>query len=132
MRSFKDISVQAKNTTKLALELAAQEATSWDVFRWVVFALLALNIILTLFLFGSARSEIAALKLEREDYKTEIAELRAQVDEQISRAKAQLSGDIAAAQSGLMRELRKASTMAVPQQTAPAVPLPLRAPVSPR
>ena len=132
MRSFTDFTTQAKKTTQLAFKIAAEEAMSWDVFRWAVITLLAFNIVLSLLLYGGAQSEIAALKRERDDYATQLAELRAEVDQKIAKAKTQLSGDIAAARSRLMNELRKARAPSQPQPSTQAIPLPTRAPVRPR
>jgi hypothetical protein len=136
VRALAEIAAQAKVTARVASELAVKEAMTWDFFRWVVVVLLAANFLASLLLYSGIRSEIAALKQDREASASQLADLRAEVDEKIKKAKAELNGDLAAAHSGLLKELRKAN--AAPNRSAPtptptptptqSAPLPTRTP----
>ena len=132
MRALAEIAAQAKATARVASELAVKEAMTWDVFRWVVVVLLAANLLASLLLYSGIRSEIASLKQDREASANQLADLRAEVDEKIKKANAELSGDLAAAHSGLLKELRKANATpnrsTPPQAPTQSVPLPTRTP----
>jgi len=126
--SFANIAASAKEIAQLAPRIIAQEAMTWDVFRWVVVVLLAVNILLTLILSGGSGSETDQIRKNQEAYAAQLNDLRAEIDQKIGKAKAELSGDIAAAQAGLMDQLRKATAVTRSRAPSGPVPLPTRAP----
>jgi hypothetical protein len=95
---------RAKEIGRSAIEITAEEAMTWDVFRWMVIVLLVLNLILTLFLYSGA-------------------------SEQLAEAKAELTADIVAAQFGL----RQAPSQMQSEPTTdsidmPSTPMPAKSP----
>ena len=124
---------QVREIARTAGKLAAEEAMTWDVFRWTVVALLVANLFLSLILYSGIKSEIATMEQDRAAYTSQLTTLRADVDTQIAEAKAGLTQDLAAMQSDLKEQLRKAmATLSRPtpqRATEPhPVPMPTKSP----
>ena len=121
MRALDEILAQTKSAAHSTTRLAVREARTWDVFKWVAIVLLTINLLTSLLLCSGIRSEIDMLKADREASADRLANLRSEVELKISKAKAELSGDLAAAHSGQLKELRKIST-APGRSTPPTAP----------
>ena len=94
----------AKTTefSRALLSVLAEDVRTWDVFRWAVIVLLALNLLVLLSSAGGIRSEIDALKQEKTTgtdqfarITKEIADTRASLTLAISDTRTGLQGDIA-------------------------------------
>jgi len=93
---------KAADFSRALLAVIAEDVRTWDVFRWAVIVLFALNVLLLLSLTGSIRSEIAALSQEQSAgidqiarVTKEIADTRASLTQAISDTRSGLQGDIA-------------------------------------
>jgi Skp family chaperone for outer membrane proteins len=92
-----------------------KDLRSWDLFKWIVVALLAANLLLLAAL-QSIRTEIAELKQDRaahdhaiEDVASAIEEARTAIGKDIATAKAALAQAISEMRSGVDEELSKAN-----------------------
>ena len=63
---------KAADFSRAVLKIVSEDVRTWDVFRWLVIVLLALNLLLLLSL-GGIKSEIAALKQDRSAAAEEVA-----------------------------------------------------------
>jgi hypothetical protein len=93
---------KAADFSRSLLAVIAEDVRTWDVFRWAVVMLLALNVLFLLSFTGSIRSEIAALSEEQSAgidqlarVTKEIADTRASLTQAISDTRSGLQGDIA-------------------------------------
>jgi hypothetical protein len=91
--------------SRAVLKIVSEDVRTWDVFRWVVIALLALNLLLLLSS-GGIKSEIAALKDERKADAEQIARLT----KDIADARASLTQAISDMRSGLQSDIAKVNT----------------------
>ena len=85
-------------------EIARQslaEVMSWDVFKWLVLALLIANFLLVTGLYRGMRSDIAALKQDRGTETTDLATARASFGKDMSEMRSALDKDIADTKTGL-------------------------------
>jgi len=126
---------QATQVVRAASKLAAEEAVTWDVFRWAVIGLLVANLFLVLILHGGSGGEPVS-KEQSAGYANQLTALRADMDAQIADVKAELAQDLAAMQSEL-RQAKAAVNRPTPhiqpelqpvsEQMQP-VPMPTRSP----
>jgi septal ring factor EnvC (AmiA/AmiB activator) len=75
---------------------ALKELMAWDLFKWIVLALLTANCLLIAGLYSGNRSDVAELKQDRNTYAKEIADTRAEVGKEISDTRAGLDQAISA------------------------------------
>jgi hypothetical protein len=115
---------QAKELARAAYAIAAKDAMAWDEFRWAVVALLAANLLLSLILYLGIRSDIAALKQDRDAYAHQLADLRVEVGKEIAETKTGLTQALTAMQSGLADQIAKTNAR-LSRSTAQAAPKPL-------
>ena len=104
MRS--DSRPKAADFSRALLAVIAEDVRSWDVFRWIVIVLLALNLLLLLSLAGGIRSEIAALEQDR----SAGADQLAHVTKDIADMRASLTQAISDMNSGLQSDIAKVNT----------------------
>ena len=85
------------------LGVIAEDVRTWDVFRWAVIVLFALNVLFLLSLTGNIRSEIATLSQEQRAsthqlarVNKEIADTRALLTQGISDTRSDLRGETVA------------------------------------
>jgi len=118
----------AKTTdfSRALLSVLAEDVRTWDVFRWAVIVLLALNLLVLLSFTGGIRSEIVALTQEQSRstdqfarVTKEIADTRASLTLAISDTRTGLQGDIAKFNTKINARLQEALT---------ASPLPVASP----
>jgi hypothetical protein len=81
---------QTNKVVRAAGKLAAEEAMTWDVFRWAVIVLLVLNLLLILVLHGGNRGETVSVE-HGAGHEAQLTALRADVDGQIAEVKAELA-----------------------------------------
>src|SRR5262249_47044620 len=92
---------KAADFSRALLAVIAEDVRTWDVFRWAVIVLFALNVLFLLSLTGSIRSEIAALSQQSANIDQlarvtkEIADTRASLTQAINDTRSGLQGDIA-------------------------------------
>jgi hypothetical protein len=91
---------RAMDMSRAVLKIVSEDVRTWDVFKWIVVVLLALNLLVLLSL-GGLRSEIAGLKEERgasaQDLATlskELADTRAALTQAIANMRSGLHDDI--------------------------------------
>jgi hypothetical protein len=96
---------KAADFSHALLAVIAEDVRTWDMFRWAVIMLFALNVLFLLSLTGGIRSEIAALSQEQSAgidqlarVTKEIADTRASLTQVISDTRSGLQVDIAKAQ----------------------------------
>jgi hypothetical protein len=77
------------------------EVMAWDVFKWVVLALLVANVLLIAGLYRGVRSDIAAMTQDRGTQTTDLANVRASFTKDMSDMRAALAKDIADTKTGL-------------------------------
>jgi hypothetical protein len=108
---------KAADFSRAALKIVGEDVRSWDVFRWIVIALLALNLLLLPSLAGGIRSEIAALEQDR----SAGADQLAHVTKDIADMRVSLTQAISDMNSGLQSDIAKVNTKidARLQQVAP-------------
>jgi hypothetical protein len=124
---------RATDFSRALLAVIAEEVRTWDVFRWGVIVLLALNLLFLLSVVGGIRSEVAALKQEQSTgtdqlarVTKEIADTRASLTLAISDTRTGLQGDIAKVNTQVNARLQEAATASA---SAPrASPLPVASP----
>ena len=118
---------KAADFSRALLAVIAQDVRTWDVFRWIVIVLLALNLLLLLSLAGGIRSEIAALEQDR----SAGADQLAHVTKDIADMRASLTQAISDMNSGLQSDIAKVNTkidarlqQAVPKPSPPPAAAP--------
>ena len=120
--------VKAADFSRAVVKIVAEDVRTWDVFRWIVIVLLALNLLLLISLAGGTRSEIAELKQER----NADAEQVSRVSKDITDTRAALSQAISDMRSGLQGDIAKINTkLDVRAQPAPKPSPPPPAPQKP-
>jgi hypothetical protein len=89
---------------------------AWDLFKWIVVALLAANCLLVAGFYSKMRSDIAELKQDRTTYAQEIADARTALGKDIAGIRAGLAQAISEMRSGLARvaRFRRPQTRCVP------------------
>ena len=102
----KRFTAKAADFSRALLTIIAEDVRSWDVFRWIVIVLLALNLLLLLSLAGGIRSEIAALEQDR----SAGADQLAHVTKDIADMRASLTQAISDMNSGLQSDIAKVNT----------------------
>jgi hypothetical protein len=108
---------KAADFSRALLAVIAEDVRTWDVFRWIVIVLLALNLLLLLSLAGGIRSEIAALEQDR----SAGADQLAHVTKDIADMRASLTQAISDMNSGLQSDIAKVNTKVdAPLPQAPA------------
>lgn len=117
---------QAKKIGRSAIEIAAEEAMTWDVFRWTVIVLLVLNSLLCLF-GGEPRQSVQAPT----DTANELAALRTELNQQLAATKAEMEANLVAAQFGLRASSAIESEPTTGTIKMPSVPLPAKSPRRP-
>jgi hypothetical protein len=126
---------QANKVIRAAGKLAAEEAMTWDVFRWAVIVLLVLNLLLILVLHGGNRGETVSVE-HGAGHEAQLTALRADVDGQIAEVKAELAQDLAAIQSELRHAKARLNRptpqirpdfQPIPEKMQP-IPMPTRSP----
>lgn len=118
---------QAREIGRSAIEIAAEEAMTWDVFRWTVVILLLLNLSLSLFGGGSQ-----AVVQDANDQKSALAALRTELNDQLVKTKAEMEASLVAAQFGLRQppsHTKSEPTGSV--EVPPAIPMPAKSPRRP-
>jgi methyl-accepting chemotaxis protein len=103
---------KAADFSRAILNIVSEDVQTWDVFRWVVIVLLALNLLLLLSL-GGIRSEIAALRQDRSAAAEEVAraaEEVARAAKEIADTRAALTQSISNMRSGLKSDIAKVNT----------------------
>jgi hypothetical protein len=117
---------KATEFSSALLGVVAEDVRTWDVFRWAVIALLALDLLFLLSLSSGIRSEIRALKQEQSagtDQLTrvtkEIADTRASLRQDISDMRSGLQGDIAKVNTKIDARLQQAPTASPPSAASP-------------
>jgi hypothetical protein len=113
---------RAMDTSRAVLKIVSEDVRAWDLFKWIVVALLALNILFLLSL-GSLRSEIAGLK---EELGTSAQDLAA-VSKQLADTRAALTQAVADMRSGLHNDIVKINAKLdarAAQPPKPAAPAP--------
>lgn len=117
---------QAKEIGRSAIEIAAEEAMTWDVFRWAVIVLLVLNSLLVLFGGGPRQSAQSP-----GDTANELAALRTELNQQLAETKAEMAADLVAAQFGLRASSAAESEPTTGTIEMPSVPMPAKSPRRP-
>jgi hypothetical protein len=127
----KRFTAKAADFSRALLAVIAEDVRTWDVFRWIVIVLLALNLLLLLSLAGGIRSEIAALEQDRSagadqlaHVTKDIADMRASLTQAISDMNSGLQSDIAKVNTKVDAQLQQApaaSTKDAQLQQAPTV-----------
>jgi hypothetical protein len=100
-----DMSRAAWQELAVATRAGISQAGSWDLFRWLVIALLAANLLLAALLYGKLRSDLAGLQQDRAT--DELADVRATMAKEIADAKAEITLDISAMSADLQQEVNK-------------------------
>ena len=114
---------RANEIVRAAGKLAAEEAMSWDVFRWAVIVLLVANLFLILILYSGVRGETVSMEQDAGYAASQLTALRADVDGQIAELKAKLAEDLAAMQSEL-RQAKAGLNRLTPQVQPELQPIP--------
>jgi hypothetical protein len=121
---------RATDFSRALLAVVAEDLRTWDVFRWVVIVLLALNLLFLLSVVGGIRSEVAALKQEESTgtdqlarVTKEIADTRASLTQAISDMRTGLEGDIAKVNTKINARLQEAATASPLAPTANPLPV---------
>jgi hypothetical protein len=112
---------RAVELSRAVLKIVSEDVRTWDVFRWIVIVLLALNLLLLILLVGGLRSEIAELKQDRGTS----AEDLAGVSKEVGDTKTALTKAMTDMRSGLQGDIAKISAKLdarVQQQPKPAAP----------
>jgi len=96
---------KAADFSRAVLKIVSEDVRTWDVFRWLVIVLLALNLLLLLSL-GGIKSEIAALKQDRSAAAAEVA----RATKEIADTRAALTQAISDMRSALQSDIAKVNT----------------------
>ena len=119
---------KAADFSRAVLKIVSEDVRTWDVFRWVVIVLLALNLLLLLSL-GGIKSEIAALKQDRSAAAQEvaratkeIADTRAALTQAISDMRSALQSDIAKVNTKIDTRIQQAAPKPSPPPSAAPKP----------
>src|SRR6188472_2052184 len=112
---------KAADFSRAVLKIVSEDVRTWDVFRWLVIVLLALNLLLLLSL-GGIKSEIAALKQDRSAAAKEIADTRAALTQAISDMRSALQSDIAKVNTKIDTRMQQAAPK--PSPPPPTTPKP--------
>jgi hypothetical protein len=114
---------------------ALKEAMAWDLFKWVVIALLAANILLLAVVSGGIRGAIADLKQDRgastqdvADVGKQIADIKAGLTQAISEMRAALHDDVAKIGAKLDARVQQPPKPAAAAPPPPAAPKPAAKP----
>src|SRR5215475_13331300 len=117
---------KAADFSRALLAVIAEDVRTWDVFRWAVIVLFALNVLFLLSLTSSIRSEIAALSQEQSAgidllarVTKQIADTRASLTQAISDTRSGLQGDIAKLNTKVDAGLQQAPTASPPPAASP-------------
>jgi hypothetical protein len=120
------VTAKAADFSRAFLGVVGEDVRTWDVFRWAVIVLLALNLLFLLSLVGGIRSEIAALSQEQSAgtdqlarVTKEIADTRASLTQAISDTRSGLQGDIAKLNTKIDARLQQAPTANPPPAASP-------------
>jgi|307.fasta_scaffold136745_2 hypothetical protein len=120
---------KAADFSRAVLKIVGEDVRSWDVFRWIVIVLLALNLLLLLSLAGGIRSEIAALEQDRSagadqlaHVTKDIADMRASLTQAISDMNSGLQSDIAKVNTKIDARLQQAAPKPSPPPAAAPKP----------
>src|SRR5215471_7681856 len=97
---------QAADFSRALLAVIAEDVRTWDMFRWAVMVLFALNVLFLLSLTGSIRSEIAALSQEQSAGIDQVA----RVTKNIADTSSSLTQAISDTGSGLQDDIAKLNT----------------------
>ena len=119
---------KAADFSRAVLKIVSEDVRTWDVFRWLVIVLLALNLLLLLSL-GGIKSEIATLKQDRSAATEEaaratkeIADTRAALTQAISDMRSALQSDIAKVNTKIDTRMQQA--VPKPSPPPPTTPKP--------
>jgi hypothetical protein len=119
---------KAADFSRAVLKIVSEDVRTWDVFRWLVIVLLALNFLLLLSL-GGIKSEIAALKQDRSAAAQEvaratkeIADTRAALTQAISDMRSALQSDIAKVNTKIDTRIQQAAPKPSPPPSAAPKP----------
>ena len=103
-----------------------KEAMAWDLFKWVVVALLIANLLLLALVSGSIKSHIAALKQDSgtsaqdaADFGKQIADAKAGLAQAISEMRSALHDDVARISAKLDVRVQQPPKPAAPAAAAP-------------
>jgi hypothetical protein len=114
-----------------------KEAMAWDLFKWVVVALLIANLLLLALVSGSIKSHIAALKQDSgtsaqdaADFGKQIADAKAGLAQAISEMRSALHDDVARISAKLDVHVQQPPKPAAP--AAAAAPKPAAKPPKPQ
>jgi hypothetical protein len=114
-----------------------KEAMAWDLFKWVVVALLIANLLLLALVSGSIKSHIAALKQDSgtsaqdaADFGKQIADAKAGLAQAISEMRSALHDDVARISAKLDARVQQPPKPAAP--AAAAAPKPAAKPPKPQ
>jgi hypothetical protein len=114
-----------------------KEAMAWDLFKWVVVALLIANLLLLALVSGSIKSHIAALKQDSgtsaqdaADFGKQIADAKAGLAQAISEMRSALHDDVARISAKLDVRVQQPPKPAAP--AAAAAPKPAAKPPKPQ
>ena len=128
---------KAADFSRAVLKIVGEDVRSWDVFRWIVIVLLALNLLLLLSLAGGIRSEIAALEQDRSagadqlaHVTKDIADMRASLTQAISDMNSGLQSDIAKVNTKVDALVQQAPTVSPPPAASPKISAKPRPPSS--
>lgn len=86
-----------------------KDLRSWDLFKWIVVALLGANFLLVAGLYSRIRSDIAELKEDRTAHDHAIGEAQTALAKDIASVKAGLAQAISEMRSGVDEEVAKAN-----------------------
>jgi cell division protein FtsB len=119
---------KAADFSRAILKIVSEDVRTWDVFRWLVIVLLALNLLLLLSL-GGIKSEIAALKQDRSAAAEEVAratketaDTRAALTQSISDMRSALQSDIAKVNTKIDTRIQQAAPKPSPPPSAAPKP----------
>ena len=119
---------KAADFSRAVLKIVSEDVRTWDVFRWLVIVLLALNLLLLLSL-GGIKSEIVALRQDRSAAAEEvaratkeIADTRATLTQAISDMRSALQSDIAKVNTKIDTRMQQAAPK--PSPPPPTTPKP--------
>ena len=106
---------KAADFSRAFIGVVAEDVRTWDVFRWAVIVLLALNLLFLFSLVGGISSQIAALKQEQSAgadqlarATKEIADTRASLTQAISDTRSDLQSAIAKVNTKIDARLQQA------------------------